>query len=251
MAATGGFVPLNGQSFPILTNDLADAITGIFNGLPEGQAIPAFLGSGVTAQITYVGGTGNDVVIGTNRPPVAGLVSVQRFPTQSVKIPVSQITGAATDPDPGDTISLFSVANGTNGTAQIVGGFVFYAPNGLGTSIVNQNPDTFTYVIKDNHGASATGSVTVTIAAQPNAASLSITAVTLLPGGGVAVDFSGIPGYIYGLQFKVTLADPVWQNIAPVTADQFGRGHYQDGPPPVGSTSGFYRLIFPAPLAAP
>ena len=83
------------------------------------------------------------------------------------------------------------------------------------------------------------------IVAPPNAASLNITAGTRLPGGGVAVDFSGIPGYIYGLQFDGTLADPLWQNLALVSADQFGRGHYVDGPPPVGSTSGFYRLISP------
>lgn len=49
-----------GQQFIIITNDGAAAITGTFNGLPEGTLFSA---GGDTFRISYVGGTGNDVVL--------------------------------------------------------------------------------------------------------------------------------------------------------------------------------------------
>ena len=63
-AAFNPFVPASGNTFIIILNDAADAITGTFNGLAQGATISTdFLGSGLTATISYVGGTGNDVVI--------------------------------------------------------------------------------------------------------------------------------------------------------------------------------------------
>ena len=241
LTAVGGFVPVNGQNFQILTNDLADAISGNFFGYSEGGSVPAFLGSGITAQITYLGGTGNDFVLFTNRPPVPGIVSVERYPTQPVKIPVSQITGAATDPDPGDTISLVSVANGTNGTAQIAGNFVLYTPAG-NFSLTH----TFGYTIQDNHGATANGSVTVTVIVD-NAPGQNITSLKRLPDGTAVVSFAGVPGFTYGLQYTNNLANP-WQDIGPVTVDAFGAASYTDvNPVHKASLMGFYRFIYPAP----
>ncbi|MBC6996022.1 hypothetical protein H9S92_17770, partial [Lewinella lacunae] len=51
------------ETFLIVDNDGADAITGTFNGLPEGAVISNFLGSGLDATITYLGGDGNDVAL--------------------------------------------------------------------------------------------------------------------------------------------------------------------------------------------
>ena len=240
-AATGLFMPVNGQSFPIITVSGSTAITGTFSGLPEQQPIPGFLGSAVNALITYVGGSGNDVVILTNRPPVPGVVSVNRYPTQPVKIPVATITGAATDPDPGDTISLASVANGANGTAQIIGNFVLYTPTGNFPLT-----HTFPYTIQDNHGTTANGSVTVNVIVD-NAAGQNITKLTRLPDGTAVVSFAAIPGLTYGLQYTDLLANP-WQDIGPVTADAFGAVTYTDtNPIHKASPTGFYRFIYPAP----
>ncbi|MBI5757591.1 MAG: autotransporter-associated beta strand repeat-containing protein, partial [Planctomycetales bacterium] len=61
--AFNSFVPVAGNSFTIINNDDTDAVSGTFNGLAEGASISNFLGSGLTAAISYVGGTGNDVVI--------------------------------------------------------------------------------------------------------------------------------------------------------------------------------------------
>ena len=64
LSAFGGFTPSAGQSFVIIANDDTDTISTRFNGLLEGATITNFLGSGLTATITYAGGTGsNDVVL--------------------------------------------------------------------------------------------------------------------------------------------------------------------------------------------
>jgi autotransporter-associated beta strand protein len=49
-----------GNSFTIINNDGTDAIVGTFHGLAEGAT---FVVSGMTFQITYRGGDGNDVVV--------------------------------------------------------------------------------------------------------------------------------------------------------------------------------------------
>ena len=54
------FTPSAGDSFTIISNDGADAVTGTFAGLAEGSVVS---GSGWAATITYVGGDGNDVVL--------------------------------------------------------------------------------------------------------------------------------------------------------------------------------------------
>lgn len=55
-----GFKPTAGQSFTIINNDGADAITGTFAGLPEGGTL---VSEGYAYTISYVGGDGNDVVL--------------------------------------------------------------------------------------------------------------------------------------------------------------------------------------------
>ncbi len=58
-----GFIPSVGDEFTIINNDGADAISGTFNGLPEGATISNFLGTGLGFVISYEGGDGNDVVL--------------------------------------------------------------------------------------------------------------------------------------------------------------------------------------------
>jgi hypothetical protein len=56
----GAYVPAVGDTFTIITNDAADPVVGGFAGLPEGSTISF---NGVVLRVTYVGGTGNDVVL--------------------------------------------------------------------------------------------------------------------------------------------------------------------------------------------
>jgi CSLREA domain-containing protein len=69
LALSGSLTPAAGQQFVIVKNDGADAITGNFNGLPEGAIISNLFNSGYDATITYAGGDGNDAVITVNPQP--------------------------------------------------------------------------------------------------------------------------------------------------------------------------------------
>jgi hypothetical protein len=60
LGLTLGFTPAVGDSFTIIDNDQTDAISGTFDGLPEGGTLVM---DGVTFQISYIGGDGNDVTL--------------------------------------------------------------------------------------------------------------------------------------------------------------------------------------------
>jgi hypothetical protein len=56
-----GFVPTPGDTFTIIENDTALAVTGTFAGLPEGETI--FQPGSGAYRISYAGGDGNDVTL--------------------------------------------------------------------------------------------------------------------------------------------------------------------------------------------
>lgn len=64
----GGFVPIVGDVFQIVTNDAADAVSGTFAGLAEGSVI--ILGS-TRLKVSYIGGSGNDITLTALPPAVA------------------------------------------------------------------------------------------------------------------------------------------------------------------------------------
>jgi autotransporter-associated beta strand protein len=64
---TLGYVPAPGDSFIIIDNDGSDAITNTFNGLPESSVLSVGTNQ---FQISYVGGSGNDVVLRVPLTPI-------------------------------------------------------------------------------------------------------------------------------------------------------------------------------------
>ncbi|HMY73819.1 MAG TPA: putative Ig domain-containing protein, partial [Blastocatellia bacterium] len=70
--ATLGFAPPNGSSFFIIVNDGSDPVVGTFAGLPQGASL---LIGGTPFQISYTGGSGNDVVLTTTCPVITLLPS--------------------------------------------------------------------------------------------------------------------------------------------------------------------------------
>ena len=67
-----GFAPNIGDRFTIIDNDGADPISGNFFGLLEGDMFTEVYGANrFTFEISYLGGTGNDVVLN-----LAGVASV-------------------------------------------------------------------------------------------------------------------------------------------------------------------------------
>lgn len=61
-----GFTPKAGDTFTVIDNDGTDAVTGTFNNLAEGAT---FTVGKVVLKISYVGGTGNDVVLTAQSVP--------------------------------------------------------------------------------------------------------------------------------------------------------------------------------------
>lgn len=62
-----GYAAPTGAAFRIIDNDLADAVSGTFSGLSEGATFSVGL---TTFQISYIGGTGNDVVLTAASGPI-------------------------------------------------------------------------------------------------------------------------------------------------------------------------------------
>lgn len=75
---TGTYVPVIGQTFTLVENDEIYPIAGTFTGLGEGSIINNFLSSNLKVSITYVGGSGNDVVITVLAPPAFTLSPISK-----------------------------------------------------------------------------------------------------------------------------------------------------------------------------
>ncbi len=73
LSAALGFAPSSGTSFVVINNTGGSPITGTFNGLPEGATVTI---GGVLFTISYVGGTGNDVVLTVPVPPTVSIGDV-------------------------------------------------------------------------------------------------------------------------------------------------------------------------------
>jgi hypothetical protein len=71
LVLNGSYALAAGESVVLVNNDGTDAITGTFNGLPEGSVVTF---GGVSLILSYVGGTGNDVTL--SRPSGAELSSL-------------------------------------------------------------------------------------------------------------------------------------------------------------------------------
>lgn len=86
---SSAFSPAPLDTFVIVQNDGADAVTGTFAGMPEG----ATFNIGLTQYaITYVGGTGNDVVLSATVAPcntVSIPTGITTLPNQQVTVPIN------------------------------------------------------------------------------------------------------------------------------------------------------------------
>jgi hypothetical protein len=71
------------DQYVIVNNDGTDAVTGTFNGLPQGKKL--YIG-GQLFQITYTGFTGNDVVLTRLVTPPPPTLVIQPVPPASVRL---------------------------------------------------------------------------------------------------------------------------------------------------------------------
>ncbi len=173
-----------------------------------------------------------------NTPPVAGPDTIERDPTNGVKVTIATLLSNDTDAD-GDVISFVSVS-GTSahgGTVSRQGNWIFYTPPAGFTNV-----DSYTYTISDGRGAPVTGAVTVNIRAD-NVPSPNLV-ITDLGDGSYLIRFDGIPGKTYRIQWTESVETPNWQTLGSRTANDVGLFEYTDRPPS-GSPKRFYRSVYP------
>ena len=168
-----------------------------------------------------------------NTPPVANDDTIQRYPTQGVKVRLSTLLANDSDADVDTLTATVSTLSANGGSVVVTGGWVIYTP-----AIGFTSADSFTYTIADGHGGSATATVHVVIQSdnQPGA-NLTITA---LGGNSFRIEASGIPGRTYRLQYSS--GDSNWLDLTNATADGIGFIQFTNDST---ETLRFYRTVTP------
>jgi len=170
---------------------------------------------------------------------VAATVVLPRNPNGGVKVPVTTLLANDTDPN-NETLTLLSAGpTSTNGGTVVVNGnWIFYTPAGSST-----NTDGFSYSIEDTSGVQASGLVSVTVPAD-NSQSQNMVNTQALGNGAVQINFQGIVGRTYTIQYTESLQNPVWETLGTSTAGATGAFSFTDIPPN-GSPARYYRSTYP------
>jgi subtilisin-like proprotein convertase family protein len=170
-------------------------------------------------------------------PPVASNVTIERYPTMSVKVSIATLL-TNTSAAEGDTLTVAVSSTSSNGAAiTVTNGWVFYTPASGFT-----NADSFTYTVTDNFGESAVGTVFVVIEVD-NSQGENL-AITNLGNGSYLIVGNGIPGRTYRLESTPSLSPADWQIIVGGSVTAGSTGSFQYTNTPSGGTN-FYRTVFP------
>jgi len=225
-------VPL-GDAVILDTNGVAAFIT---NSLPHGSnAVSAeYAGDGNFQGVT------NSLVQVVNTPPTSSSISAGVTENQTLVLSVDKLLAVSSDPD-GDELSVTSAGPAsTNGAPVTLDGTnVIYAPL---TNFVGM--DLFSFVVTDPYGASATGTVLVTVSPgnvpPPN---IVIPPAYDSGSGAFTVTFAGIPNLQYTIQTAPTPTGP-WSFFTTATAGANGLFQVTDTelPPP---PERYYRTVYP------
>ena len=169
-----------------------------------------------------------------NSVPVAVGDTLERDPTNGVRVSIATLLSNDTDAD-SDPISFLGVSaiSANGGTVVSNAGWVFYTP-----PVGFTNADTFTYTISDGYGPPVTGTVTVNIRVDSGP----YLAISGLGNGSLAVRGNGIPGRTYRIQFATDPQNPAWNLLGPATADTSGFFVFTDTN---GTSQRFYRSVYP------
>jgi autotransporter-associated beta strand protein len=160
LSASLGFTSAVGDRFTIINNDGIDPVVGTFDGLPEGAIL---LLNNQRFQISYHGGTGNDVVL----THINTLAAFRDFAVKPVAVSGDTVvlTGHPIDPDPLDPFILeVSWGDGSPvetftfdpGTPTVSVAHRYVNPNGAAVFPIQ-------LVWHDPNGGSKTGSTQVTV----------------------------------------------------------------------------------------
>ena len=175
VSVANGFIPAVGNSFTIINNDAADTVSGTFSGLAEGAYFLA--STGQVFQISYTGGTGNDVVITRAQAPVTGVITANNKMydgTTTATLTSQTVTGVLV----GDVGNVSLTVTAADFSTQNVGTSITVTATGLGLS----------GTAAGNYALTAT---TATTTANITPAGLTITANDVSKTYGETVTFAG------------------------------------------------------------
>jgi len=171
-----------------------------------------------------------------NTAPSAGPLSMTAVKNQTTNLALTTLLNKCGDFD-GDVLSIASVSPASaQGGAVSLSTTVIYVPPTNYTGA-----DSFTYVVADSFGATATNTVTVTV----NPANVSrplVTSITKQADGTMQIEGSGTPSYTYWLQASTNMS--AWTLINTNSTDTNGAVTCYD----TGATNyanRFYRLQVP------
>ncbi|AZZ92667.1 tandem-95 repeat protein [Hahella sp. KA22] len=138
LSVLGSYSGSGGDSFTIISNDASDAVSGIFNGLSEGDKSTTL--NGVPLTVSYLGSSGNDVTLSVIPPTVT-----------DAKISISGASGTSGAYKIGDTVTATwdDTGSGDN-NGDITGVNVNFSAFGGGSSVAASNSAntwTATYII--------------------------------------------------------------------------------------------------------
>jgi VCBS repeat-containing protein len=149
-----------------------DPVTGNIDYSPNSAFDYLSVGETATDTLQYTvsdnhGASSNSTltvtITGVNVPPVAAAETAATYANQPVTL--SPLLGD-TDTNRDDTLSLVGVnTTGTEGAVTIEGNQLVYNPDGAfnGLAAGQTATDTFQYTVSDNHGATSTGTIAVTV----------------------------------------------------------------------------------------
>ena len=207
-----------------------DPNTGSLSWTPSAQQVGS--ANIITVRVAVVGSStiadskSFNVVVTTspavNQLPIARTDKIARISTQSTKVSVASLLSNDSDPD-SDTLTITGVSPITSKGANVtlVGGWIFYMPNGL------TNGDSFTYTIDDGHGGTATGTVFVSVKTTVTE-TISALGISALENGVIQITVNGIPGRIYTVQYADFSTPSNWQVLGQVTVGSLGSATIDD-----------------------
>ncbi|EEF59428.1 MBG domain-containing protein [Pedosphaera parvula] len=172
-----------------------------------------------------------------NISPVTRAFSLAANQDSPASFSLSKLLKTVFDAD-ADVIALSSLSatSANGGSITLNNQVITYNPPAGST-----NSDSFTYVVNDGQGASATGTVTVTIKGSgPTQPAQNITGFAILGNGHAVTKFAGIPGRDYTVQASTNLIN--WLNIGSATAGTNGQFQFEDANAP-SFPSRYYRTI--------
>lgn len=167
--------------------------------------------------------TSSNAVLTINHAPVAGTHAAGGYKNSPVLLSAAKLAASGSDPD-GDPLNVVGVSHPSaqGGTVALNSGTITYTPPADFTGA-----DSFAYTVSDPLGATANGTVNLTIRA-PGSQPQRVVSVQARPDQNVCVTFAGIPGRAYLVQAATNLVSPVWLTIATNTAGASGLFSFDD-----------------------